>query len=492
MSRVLSSIMLLLLNVGILHAQVPPGYDLSQAKPWRTVWKVTIGRDGGTVPLYIRQPCGATGRSMLLAGSSNASRSFWTEPRIDTSQHGVLGWGDYNLLYDYDGVDPLEYMNESGDVDQCLDSTFPFKKQPVDQIYCFGIGALSDAFSADVDGDGYLDVVCDISGGSKAFKVISGGPEAGKGCERTTAFDVPSPGSEYNTIDALYRSVTGQWRMIHYCRDRSNEYLILHEVRFSRTSPRGDGLHASFTALDTIFTLPGDVGRPSTIGSLVVVQDTILKRDYMVLFYKPGFTQWVTERFDLTEGEFNASGEQVAGIVPLEMMSFGHSLGTQQPVVMFSTERGALFSYAADLTRAIARWIPTNTGTQPVAGMVVINDQTGDGMPDIAISGGNPAVLLLVTLDTTIVSVDEQHIESNDFRAGMSGTMLSVQTTRNCSITIDIATVDGRAVYTSPLTPIETGEYRQDLAPMLQPLAAGAYFVRVRCDAQMVTIPIQR
>jgi hypothetical protein len=225
----------------------------------------------------------------------------------------------------------------------------------------------------------------------------------------------------------------------------------------------------------------------------VVVQDTILKRDYMVLFYKPGFTQWVTERFDLTEGEFNASGERVAGYQYVDFQ-LGHSLGTNRPVVTLTgrPNEGHMYCYVDDLVHPFAYFNAAGTGIQPAAGYAVINDQTGDGLPDVAWSGGDPAALILVTLDSGIVTVNEHNANTSDFRASISGMMLSVQAFHACSITIDIATVNGRAVYTSPLTPIETGEYRQDLAPVLQPLATGAYFVRVRCDAQTVTIPVLR
>jgi hypothetical protein len=155
--------------------------------------------------------------------------------------------------------------------------------------------------------------------------------------------------------------------MIHYSKDKSEIYLILHEVHFTRTSPRGEGLHASFEAIDTIYTLPGDIGRPSTIGSLVVVQDTILKRDFMVLKYKPGFTQWVTERFDLTDGQFVASGDRVAG---LEMLSsdvvtfaLGHQLQSTSPIFAASTANdGELFFSVYDLVHPIAYWNPAGTG----------------------------------------------------------------------------------------------------------------------------------
>jgi hypothetical protein len=426
-------------------------------------------------------------------GTTKGGYSAYTTPHIDTSINLNAG-GSGLTLFDYDGVEPLEYINLNGKVYQCRGDALPTNMPRIDTITCWPPTIAPD-FSADVDGDGYLDVVCDIGGGGKAFKVISGGPQAGKGCERVTSFDVPSPGSEINWIDALYRSVNGQWRMIHNTTDKSNEYLILHEVRFTRTSPRGDGLHASFTALDTIFTLPGDIGRPSTIGSLVVVQDTILKRDYMVLKYKPGFTQWVTERFDVTDGQFVASGDRVAGLEMLSSsavtFSLGHLLQTTYPVFASSTaDDGELFFSVYDLVHPIAVWNAQGSGVQPVAGHAIINDQTGDGQPDLVWSGGNPASLILLTLDTSIVSVREQEAPQTDVRAHMSGMTLTVQTTQPCSITVDIAAIDGRTLYSAPPTTLDTGEYRQDLSSVLQQLVSGAYFVRVRCGAQLATIPI--
>jgi hypothetical protein len=436
--------------------------------------------------------CGLDRQHLLTVGAPGGGRHFMTYPRIDTNAPQPKGWGAGYIPIDYDGVPPVEYSDDNGRINRCLGGPDPWVRERIDTISCWAPTIVAN-FSADVDGDGYLDVVCDIGSGGNAFRVISGGPQAGKGCERVTSFDVPSPGSEYDAINALYRSVNGSWRMLHHTWDKSDEYLILYDVRFNRTSPRGDGLHASFEAIDTIYTLPGDIGRPSTIGSLVVVQDTILKRDYMVLFYKPGYTQWVTERFDLTDGQFNASGERVAGYLLVEH-GFGHSLQTERPVVQLwgRDGEGIAYAYVDDLVHPFAFFNAAGTGIQPAAGFAVINDQTGDGLPDLVWSGGNPATLLLVTLDTTIVTVEEQQTPQPDFRAHISGMTLTVQTTKPCSITIDVATVDGRAVYMSPVLPVEAGEYRQDLAPALQPLTAGAYFVRVKCDAKMVTIPIQR
>jgi hypothetical protein len=284
--------------------------------------------------------------------------------------------------------------------------------------------------------------------------------------------------------------------MIMSFRADGEELLVLYDVPITRTSPRGDGLKAEFIPRDTVFGSSREPGSPLSFSTAVIVQDTILNKDFMVLKYKPLYTQWVTERFDVTDGQFVASGDRVAGLEMLsttDMPSLGHSLGTPYPVFHSSTATdGQLYFSVYDLVHAIAYWRAGGSGVQPVAGRAIINDQTGDGLPDMVISGGDPAGLILLTLDTSIVSVDEQEQPQTDFRAHMSGMTLTVQTTQPCSITIDVASVDGRTLYTSPATAIETGEYRQDLTPVLQPLPTGAYFVRVRCGVQMATIPLQR
>jgi hypothetical protein len=283
---------------------------------------------------------------------------------------------------------------------------------------------------------------------------------------------------------------------VHNGEGFAESHLVLYNVDFSRSSPKGTDLHAVFTPVDSLTVIP--VSREySAFGKPVIVQDTLLKRDFMVMRYRPNFTQWVTERFDLTDGQFVASGDRVAGLEMLSSsavtFSLGHLLQTTYPVFASSTaDDGELFFSVYDLVHPIAVWNAQGSGVQPVAGHAIINDQTGDGQPDLVWSGGNPAGLILLTLDTSVVSVDAQQTPQSDFRAYISGMTLTVQTTQPCSITIDVTSADGRTLYTSPPTTVDMGEHREDLSPVLQPLASGAYYVRVRCGAQMVTIPVQR
>jgi hypothetical protein len=486
----LSTVLMLALSATVLGAQVPPGYDLSQARPWRTVWKVTIGGFDASAPLLRPNLCGFANHNYFSVATSSGGRAFMTHPRIDTNAPEPKGWGAGYVPIDYDGVPPLEYSDDNGRISRCLGGPDPWVRERIDTIDCWGSGFLSYDFSADVDGDGYLDVVCDIGGGGKAFRVISGGPQAGKGCERVVSIDKPVYGAG---IEAFYLSSFGPWRMIMSFRADGEELLVLYDVEITRTSPRGDGLQSVFIPRDTVFGSSREPGSPSSFGNSVVVQDTILKRDYLVLRYKPLYTQWVTERFDLTDGLFNASGERVAGYQEIDFQ-LGHSLGTSRPVVTLTgrPDEGHMYCYVDDLVHPFSSHTLYGTGAQPAAGYAVINDQTGDGQPDVVWSGGNPAVLVLMTLDSTIVGIEEHEPPQTDFSARLSGMTLTVQATQPCSISIDISSVDGRTLYTSPATAIETGEYRQDLSPLLQPLAAGAYFVRVRCGAQMTTIPITR
>jgi hypothetical protein len=210
--------------------------------------------------------------------------------------------------------------------------------------------------------------------------------------------------------------------------------------------------------------------------------------------YRPNFTQWVTERFDLTDGQFVASGDRVAGLEMLsttDMPSLGHSLGTPYPVFHSSTATdGQLYFSVYDLVHAIAYWRAGGSGVQPVAGRAIINDQTGDRMPDMVISGGNPAGLILLTLDTSIVAVAET--PESDLHASLSGSLLTIRTPIATSLTVEITTTDGKLLHGGEPRPINSGVTQIDLTETLIPLASGAYYLRVRTTRSTVTVPFLR
>jgi hypothetical protein len=116
--RLIRSIILVLVSTTMLTAQVPQGYDLSQARPWRTVWKVTIGGFDASAPLLRPNLCGIAGQNYLSVATSAGGRAFMTYPRIetypriDTNALEQKGWGAGYVPIDYDGIPPLEYSDD--------------------------------------------------------------------------------------------------------------------------------------------------------------------------------------------------------------------------------------------------------------------------------------------------------------------------------------------------------------------------------------------
>ena len=70
------------------------------------------------------------------------------------------------MRIDYDGMPPLEYMNVNGRIERCDQVGDPSKRTKIDTVNCW-TGSIDPEYSMDVDGDGYLDVVCDLLGGGE-------------------------------------------------------------------------------------------------------------------------------------------------------------------------------------------------------------------------------------------------------------------------------------------------------------------------------------
>ncbi|RPI64874.1 MAG: hypothetical protein EHM43_13320, partial [Ignavibacteriae bacterium] len=197
-----------------LGAQVP--IDLSHAQEFRVVWKKVIGGDAGP-PKFVPAPCGVEDMDILFVGSSTGGFGCFTKPKIDTLRT-VEGWSSVYIPFDYDGVPPLEYMNDAGRVDMCLASTYPFETlRGVDTVNCWGPGVrgINAEFTSDIDGDGFNDLVCDVGGGGYTARVIRGGPNAGRKCERIlyVPYAPVEEGTNVNTC-LFWRSSSAGFRLM--------------------------------------------------------------------------------------------------------------------------------------------------------------------------------------------------------------------------------------------------------------------------------------
>jgi len=494
-----------LLALASLPALGQEPYDLSKAKEFRTVLKMPMG--GSTSGMgYNVDFCGHSGLNVVTTGVSSRGRLTWsTNPKLDTTN--LFNWlGINNAVHlkplDYDGIAPLEYVNSKGIIWRCSMGESPFPLTPVDTAV-FGACAGEPELSVDIDGDGYQDVLtsgygADSTGFAAYYtaRIIMGGPQWGKGCNRILTIPrVPRIQTRANvTPRSLYKSSTGRWRLIQQERHPSDlsPWMLIYDVSFVR---EGDSIKTTFTKLDSLWGGSSSVD-DEPFGNVEVLIDTVARRDYFLLQHVVDFDPVVVavERFDVTEGQFTSTGEKVTGMTFVMNHNLGYDLGTDKPVIAITSSSGTLFCYADNIREPFARWIPTGTGVQPVAGWVVVNDQTGDGKPDILITGGAPSDgnLILISLDPTVSVQDDPQPGTKVPAARLVGDVLDITLSVPAMVSADLVTTDGRM--SLALAPVQghIGQNRYDLTTALRSVPTGAYYLRVRMGDVSRTIPVIR
>ncbi len=492
LSTLLRFVLALLLCTLPLTSQVP--IDLSQAKEFKVVWKKPIG--GRVFPImYVPSVCSIEGFDVLCGSALERGRFTWkTRPKIDTNSLG----GDLGIiphLLDYDGVAPLEYVNHRGHILQCSgQDSYPFPFTPLDTVAGCSV---NPEYSMDIDLDGHLDVVCDVGGGGYAARVVMGGPGAGKGCQRVFHIGRPPTTRHVRTLDAFFPSVRGGglWHLLQWDKDTNAFYdvLTLWEVTIGRENGI---LTVRYEKVDSL------IGHTTTVegqsfGSSLGIADSASMRDWLLCYHlvpSQGNIAAV-ERFDLTDGRFVSTGEVVTGytFITYFIENLGLSLGTSKHALALPSDYGYLFCYADNLAEPFARWITYQTGLQPVAGMVAINDQTGDGQPDLIVTGGgNNGMVALYTLDPAVGVFEDSLAGERLPCATLTGTELTVQLGLPVVIHAELVTTDGRSFPLLVPTPGQVGRNRYDLMSALESFPAGAYLVRVSMGAESTTLKVMR
>ncbi len=483
--RAFFAVSMILLMHAWAYAQVP--IDLSQAKEFRVILSVDVGRGPGA-PYVVTAPCENEGRDFVSVPSMGGGRSLFTLPRIDTNAAPPDGFRSTYMPIDYDGVSPHEYMNQNGRVDACASGVYPFQKSPLDTIQCWA-SYLNMERSVDIDGDGFLDILCNIGGNGATAWIIFGGPAAGQGCERMLLVPVVKSGNKYNITKAFYKSAVGEWRLIQQERDSLDRAprLQMYRVTFTRTEGKPD---ITFTPLGRY--QGEDVSQiDEPYGEICVVVDSINGTDHMLMDHRigPPGSQWALERFDVTTGQIVSSGEVVSGydFYVDNYNDLQYTLGTSKPLIVI----GYLFCYVDDLSHPIARWNPKGSGTQPYVGMTAVNDQSGDGTPDLVVVGGGVnGTMVVLTLDSTSTAVHSEDGDSVRFNVRLLGAGVEVASSTDGLLTIHIAALDGRLVSSLPPIAVSAGVTSIDLEPQIRPLTSGPYFLRVSVNDQVNTISI--
>ncbi|OJX57730.1 MAG: hypothetical protein BGO89_07095 [Candidatus Kapaibacterium thiocyanatum] len=481
------------------------GFDTSRAEKLKRVWSMTVKGMSPYDVSYLQDLGGQRGFHVLAArfrlGRENVLWS--TQPRVDTtSLFNWPGTEDATRIYevDYDDVPPHEYVTSDGMVWQCPSADRPLPLTPIDTLKrdsCIN----TPSFSADLDGDGHLDLITidtDASGNSMARIVVGG--FLGKGCMRVVTIDKPGYRRQRH-LKAFFRSATGTWRIVQHEKNPYDltSWLIIYDMEFYRHSGymfaravKRDSLHGSWTSLNEF----------GPFYTSVCVSDTVARKDWFIVQRRPDYTNPTyvfIERFDITDGRF-LSVEQVGtyGLV-LSETHFSSGLGMGRPVIMLNE----YFCYADNINQPFARWSvaapqdPTYGGSTTT--LTAINDQTGDDRPDILATtsawskeygGYANTVIALYTLDPA-VSVEESPLPPGAASSvRIVGDGLELSLTAPAMVSAHIVGMDGREVALFTPTQYPDGTGRVNLAPYLRMHPRGVYVVRVRIGDTLHTVKL--
>lgn len=357
---------------------------------------------------------------------------------------------------------------------------------------CLG-GALtpsSNKAGRDIDGDGYVDLVCNTGRAGVTAHILMGGPQWGKGCGRIRTIPRLQSRAEVATR-AFFRSATGGWRLVQYERDTDDpqSWMTIYDVVITRD---GDTLKPTFTKLDSFSGGPSTDVEP--LGKAEAMVDTVAGRDYLLVQRIVDFNAMVpvVERFDVTDGRFVSTGEQVTGLFLADNRNLGYELGTNKPVIAINSTSGILFCYADNVREPFARWDPNGNNVQSVSGWTVVNDQTGDGKLDI-VMGWNTGIygsVHLISLDRMVAVDDDPQQDDSGLMATVDGSVLEVTLQVPSPISVELVTIDGRVVTRSVSLPGVEGQNRYDLVPVIGSVPAGAYYLHICAGSASRTIPV--
>lgn len=485
-------------------------FDTTRAQTMKRVWTMTVKGMSPYSLCYLQNFGGQQGFHILTTwfrvGRGNV---LWrTSPRVDTTN--LFDWpatGEIPHIYevDYDGVPPYEYVNSNSVVWQCPSTAQALPLTPIDTLELDNIVAsINPPLSADLDGDGYLDLLTinnDVTS-SRMARVVMGGPLGSKGIR---VADIDKPGYRREMyLKAFFRSATGGWRIIQHEKNPYDltSWLILYDMEFYRRdgymyarATKRDSLHGSWTTL-------GD----QPFYTSLCVSDTVARKDWFIVHRRPDYQNpyyTLIERYDITGGQFLSVEQLDTYRVALSEAYFGNSLGMEHPVVMVNE----YLCYADNLHVPFAKLPlpemqdaqdPTYRGSTTT--LTAINDQTGDGRPDILgtisiwsrESGGyTNTTLVLYTLDPA-VSVDDDPAPPPSTAARIVGDALELTLAVPASVSVSIAGIDGREASLLASTLYPEGTTRIDLGPVLWSYPRGAYFVRVRIGDTLHTVHLIR
>jgi len=395
--------------------------------------------------------------------------------------------------FDYDGVQPLEYVGRSAIVWSCSYGIGPFPLVAVDTLTCLTDEDWSGGELVDFDGDAAGDLLITEATwrGPSKLRIIHGGVSTTKGCERRIEFTFPTRHYE-NTVNAVWKGFDGQWYVLQNAHDEDFSRwdgkertfpitLVLYTMTFTK---QNNVWSASFEVLDSltrVATVSGDV-LDTRYAEVRVIADSNARSHYIFLDrsqyqvvddkLKQGFAFHATYRFS-------------------QVHDLGRTLGTTRPLLganvwaAYTTDRKSYIVFMhPDKPEAPYAILANETalGTQNGIRYTAIKDLTGDGKPEVFYSN----VHFNGTLSVYVASLDSAAtlpvLETPDdvMQISVVGAQLHVRVYEGQSLNIDIVNLSGQVFPLMQSLDVPSGYNAIDLSSQLKQFPHGFYNIVVR------------
>jgi len=513
---------------------------------YKIVWKLPLGVASDSVnsirvatPVYICNFCGEENENVISMYNDLIGRQTWrTSPAFDTINIGSWNNLQWFKPIDFDGVFPPEYLGRFGEVYQCSRAGGKPILTQIDKIdleKCAG----RPLFSADINDDGYQDVIC-IHNASLMWNnsmyngaIILGGPNVGRGCDRVRLLPMFN-NHRFNAASALWRSVNGAYRLIQIETDEQIEetlsdwgdttwveWAVSYELSFKtgEQSLSNPVLSVEFRKIDSVkgqgYRSGCVVG--STLGNYIVENDAIAHRDY--LFVGGKCTDFTDARFETTIPVYRTKRTP---------QYIGYSLGHDRPVMMGETmimdskdkKIRTLLSYLGEQKPFAVLWVHNKEGINfERGGFEIIDDQTGDGNADVLkiVTDKNKASWLYLlsadpnvqesdappiiaakpveddedqTTDDGTPDTEDDVVSIDNNTVAWNGSELIITTTQPASFNVRAVSTDARFSTLNAPNTLPIGTTAVELRSQLQNMSHGLYYLVVRVGTRYTTIGI--
>jgi len=482
-----------------LLAQVP--FDTSGAPTLREIkrwdFPAEVGIRSGLS--NIESMCGSNGNDVIVTRRTDFATSTYSQTApFDTTS--VYNWPNGNqtrLLFpiDFDGVAPLEYMNQVGEIFRCSGGLYPDIQ--IDSIPCLPVPFSSSTnYRCDVDDNGLEDIVVYPSDASVDYaEVVLSGIEFGRGCNRVMSLPrkLGSNGLMHtSTWVRFYRDYDGQLRMLIDRRIGDGDFqgVYLYQVAITQV---GSEWSVQYTVTDSIVVVQ-DQELPLYAQYLeCIVRDAKNKHHYAVNQWTRGYrfgkdvlNEPVVSVYIIDAGRF-VETEAVVGVLG-NFKAHDNAFDSSNAIVTYYSE-GDVYYYMSritDLAKPIGRmpWLIT------APYQTFINDQNGDMREDFLIATDHvPGQLRLYDMSTVSTTVDI-NVDQSDW-VTLNGEQLHLRLQLSHSFTCRVSDVLGR-VMLSFATVVESSPQMLDIRQRLASIPKGQYFLSVTSDTLQRTFTIIR